>query len=328
MVGYSLSKSAKSPISKDIGSQNPDVLRSCTLSYVPAPVEAALGTEKDSCASSGRPKINHNVCAMNKEELIARSSLKAAGKRVGIDVQMIDGQLVCRAIDPDDPRYTMDYVMPTMKMVEACRADDFDFFQPWLAAGHLTAEQMSRAVERYHLGKTRSGKPIFWMIDEMYEPLDAHIGSDAWISTMLKRRQPLLRYWRPNHCLFGLHLLCEAQEARQNTVCENDRAICVVESEQSTVILSELFPQCIWMAYASMSFLRVEYFAPLKGHSVTIYPPTDPSFFTFPFFETFAVAVRRRYGLRIAVASILEDRATNEQKARGIDLLDFIRENS
>ena len=144
---------------------------------------------------------------MKVEELIGRTSLRAAGQSVGVDVRMVEGRLECKAIDPDDPRYTMDFVMPTMKMVEACRADDFDFFQPFIDAGKLTAEQMHHAAALYHLGKTRSGQPIFWMIDEMMDPLDGHIGSEVWISTALKRREPLLRYWSPTHCLFGQHLL-------------------------------------------------------------------------------------------------------------------------
>lgn len=253
---------------------------------------------------------------MKVEEMIGRTSLRAAGQRVGVDVRVVEERLECKAIDPDDPRYTMDFVMPSMKMVEACRANDFGFFQPLIDAGKLTVAQMQHAAACYHLGKTRSGQPIFWMIDEMMDPQDGHVGADGWISTALKRREPLLRYWRPKHCLFGLHL-----------VRDGGRAVCIVESEQSAVVLSELFPESIWMAYVSMAFLSIERFAPLQGRSVTIYPCTDASFTTFPFFEDLAASVRKRYGMHITVASILEDHATDEQKERGIDILDFIVEN-
>jgi hypothetical protein len=104
-------------------------------------------------------------------------------------------------------KHQVDMMLPSMPMVEACRADDFDFFQPFIEAGRLTAEQMHRAAARYHLGKTRSGKPLFWMISETLDPMDAHIGSDAWLSSLLKARQPLLQHWCPTHCLFGQHLL-------------------------------------------------------------------------------------------------------------------------
>lgn len=259
---------------------------------------------------------------MKVEELIGRTSLRAAGQSVGVDVRMIGGRLECKAIDPDDPRYSMDFVMPTMKMVEACRADDFDFFLPLIDAGMLTVEQMHHAAAHYHLGKTRSGQPIFWMIDDMLDPLDAHIGSDNWISLLLKAREPLLRYWHPTHCLFGLHMLMdEGQESRVE-----GRGVCVVESERSAVVLSELFPESIWMAYVSESFLNIDLFAPLVGHTVTIYPRTDPYMSNYLFFDEFFATVRESMNIHITVDSTLEDHATTDQKSRCIDLLDFIRE--
>ena len=282
---------------------------------------------------------------MKLKELIERTSLKAAGLRAGLDVRMVEGLLMCTPIDPDDSRYTLDFVLPSMKMVEACRADDFDFFQPFIDAGKITVEDMHRAAARYHLGKTKSGQPLFWMIDDMRDPQDAHIMPDTWISTLLKAREPLLRYWRPTHCLFGLHLLCHTDHtdhignfSSNGRASTNDKAsvgpvravcntpVCVVESEASAVVLSELIPESLWMAYASMSFLSVEFFAPLMGRTVTVYPPTDASFATFPFFDELATAVRKRYRMNITVATLLEDHATDEQKARGIDLLDFLRE--
>ena len=111
--------------------------------------------------------------------------------------------------------HTSSFTLPSMPMVEACRADDFDFFEPFIAAGKLTVEQMRHATERYYLGKTKGGKTIFWMIDDMLQPLDAHIGA-TWISKLLKVREPLLEYWQVQHCLFGLHLLMEEGRGKRN----------------------------------------------------------------------------------------------------------------
>ena len=90
-----------------------------------------------------------------------------------------------KALDPDEFRRSVDFSIPSMPIVEACRADDFDFFAPIIATGRLSVEQMHHACQRYYLGKTKSGQPIFWMIDDMLTPLDAHIGT-TWISTLLK----------------------------------------------------------------------------------------------------------------------------------------------
>ena len=93
-------------------------------------------------------------------------------------------------------------------MIAACRANDFDFFMPWIESGHMTVGQMHHAAERYQLGKTKSGQSMFWMIDEKHEPLDAHIANGTWLSTLLKAREPeLLECWHARHCLFGEHLL-------------------------------------------------------------------------------------------------------------------------
>ena len=218
----------------------------------------------------------------------------------------------------------VDFMLPSMPMVDACRADDFDFFHPLIEAGKLTTDQMHHAAERYHLGKTKSGQPIFWMIDDMLTPLDAHILPNTWMSSLLKRREPLLECWQVQHCLFGLHLLSLADGADN---ADHTKSIAIVESELSAVVLSELFPECIWMAYATTPHLSPDLFAPLEGHSVTLYPRTDPTLSTFLFFEDLADITRRQYDIDMTVDSILEDHATADQKDRCIDILDFIIES-
>lgn len=216
-----------------------------------------------------------------------------------------------------DIRHQVDFMLPSMPMVEACRADAFDFFLPWIDNGRLSVAQMQRACEQYFLGKSKSGKPIFWMIDDMMAPMDAHIGS-GWISEMLKKREPLLEYWPVEHCLFGLHLL---------SLTEN-KTICVVESEASAVVLSELFPESIWMAYATTGHLTPDLFAPLEGQTVILYPRTDPTLSTYLFFRDLVNQTLRQYDLDLSVDRTLEDYATEDQKEREIDLIDFLLENS
>ncbi|MCK8623622.1 DUF6371 domain-containing protein [Prevotella sp. E13-27] len=255
---------------------------------------------------------------------------------------------MCTPLDPNDPRYSMDFVMPSMKMISACRADDFDFFQPFIAAGKLTVEQMRHAAQRYHLGKTKSGQPMYWMIDDMLQPLDAHIGQDAWISQLLKKREPLLQYWQVHHCLFGLHLLTNTNLTNNTNKkfsnspildsekkdsfdsfdsCSEEKPICVVECESSAVVLSELFPDSIWMAYCTVPHLDIQLFEPLQGRTVTIYPCTDPCMSNILFFEELCDSVRKHYDITLSVDRTLEDHATDAQKSRHIDLLDFLLES-
>ena len=252
---------------------------------------------------------------MKLEELLAKASLKGIGRGIGLDVQMVDGYLQCTPLDPDDSRYSTDFILPSMKMVGDCRANDFDFFQPALAAGLLTEEQMHHAAERYHLGKTKSGRPIFWLIDDMLNPLDAHIAPDFWISTTLRTREPLLEYWQVRHCLFGLHLLTNSKLSAP---------VAIVENEQSAVILSELFPETIWMAYVSIPHLNTNLLAPLQGRTVTIYPRTDYTKSNYLFFLDYANHVRSLHSLNLHVDATLEHHATDSQKSSCIDILDFI----
>ena len=120
--------------------------------------------------------------------------------------------------------------------------------------------------------------------------MDAHIASDDWLSSLLKARQPLLQHWCPTHCLFGQHLLSTL----------NSAPVAIVESEASAAVLSELFPEVLWMAYATVEHLDVALFAPLQGRAVAIYPSTDPSASTYLFFLDLAEAVRQRYDIHIS----------------------------
>ena len=253
---------------------------------------------------------------------LSSCSLTAAAQRAGLAMEVVDGRPRFRPLDTADPRYATDFILPSERMVEACRADDHTCLAPWIAARRLTTAQAQHAAQRYRLGRTRSGRTLYWMIDELREPLDAHIEPDGWLSTLLRQRQPLLSHWRADHCLFGLHLLAEEED----TAAGRQRPVFVVEREASAVVLAELFPEGLWMAYVSPMFLEPALFEPLRGRQVTIYPPTDLTYTAYPLVADFAAMLRRR-SLHVSVASLLEDHATDEQKARGIDLLEFIYDN-
>ena len=209
----------------------------------------------------------------------------------------------------------VNFMLPSWPMVEACRASEFDFLQVLIGQGVLTSEQALHAAECYQLGKTKSGRTIFWMIDDMMTPLDAHIG-DGWLSQMLKAREELLAYWPVKHCLFGLHLV------------DGSKPICIVESEASAVILSELYPECVWLAYGVNSHLVIDMLAPLQGCALTIYPRTDPTMSNYVFFLDCVKPAEQCYGIRMRIDNTLELHATEEQKQRCIDIVDFVLDSA
>ena len=217
-------------------------------------------------------------------------------------------------------------------IVELCRSNDSDFCREVVARGWLTEEQMAHAAERYRLGRSKSGRCIFWMIDEMGRVYDGHIG-DSWVSTMLKARErELLKDWHTEHCLFGTQMIghTEITEITENMKPHadltdlTDVVVAVVESERSAVILSEVLPEYIWMASVYPMNLNVRTLQPLCGRRVVLFPPTDETGETFLAWLEVADQARRVLHLDVSVSTVLEERATEEQKRRKIDLVEYL----
>ena len=355
----------------------------------------------------------------------------------------------------------VDFMLPSMPMVEACRADEFDFFQPWIELGRLSVEQMHHAAERYFLGKTKSGASIFWMIDDRHRPLDAMIDPETWMSRLLKKRETILRAWRPGQCLFGLHLLChtestesteknshtdltdptdpaerncpaemaemterishtestesternshtdlkdltdpaerncpaertemterishtESTESTESTErnshtdlkdltdskspAENNspaemtemtespsdgaarskisaisaisagpykksvgqlRPIHLVEEPISAVILSEVYPNSIWLSTVPNACFTIDLLEPLRGRTIKVYPHTDATLSNYLAWLDLADMARQTYHLDITVSRTLEDAVSPSQKSREIDILQYLYE--
>ena len=191
---------------------------------------------------------------------------------------------------------------------------DSDFCHKAVDCGWLTVEQAAHAAMHYRLGRSRSGRTIFWMIDEWGVVRDGRIG-DAWASAMLRQRAPiLLKDSYPSHCLFGQHLL----------LIEPDKEVCIVESERGAVVLSELMSDHIWLATMYPMNLNVLSFEPLQDRNVMLYPRTDPVGDHYLAWLEVADQAKRMYDISVGVNSLLEDNATPEQKEQCIDLVDFL----
>jgi len=259
-----------------------------------------------------------------------------------------------------------DFRRPLAPMTAATA--DSDFCHEAVDRGWLTAQQMRHAAQRYRLGRSRSGRTIFWMTDELGQVLDGHIGN-GWASRMLRAREPrLLRDWHTEHCLFGLHLLA-TDRAMRATDCtdwngqgmiatdgtdwsgqgmratdgtdwngqgmratdrtdwngQGMRAVAVVELERTAVVLSEIYPDCLWMATTTECF-SIDRLEPLQGRRVVVFPSTDETMSNYVFWLEMTELAQRTYKLDIGVSDVLEKNATGEQKQRGIDLVDFLFE--
>ena len=200
--------------------------------------------------------------------------------------------------------------------VERSRSDDSDLCHEMITRYGFTEEQMHRAAERFRLGRSKSGKTIYWMIDEMGFHYDGCIG-DSYVSSILKIRFPqIATYVNPGICLFGQHQLFACK----------DTSIGIVKSAQSAVLLSEIYPKLIWMAYIFETEFTEYSLKPLQGHKITLYPNVDNCLGSYLSFLELADRARRKFHLDVTVSSFLEDHATAEQKQREIDLVDFLFE--
>ena len=230
---------------------------------------------------------------------------------------------------------------------------DSGFCRAVVANGYLTETQVQRAAQRYRLGCSRNGGVIFWQIDTtdnvfdgkiMYYRTDCHRDHDRhpqWVSNLLKRHylqddKELIASIPSYHCLFGTHLLktpsnspCLGGE-HKSSLCREDLGgfpIAVVEAEKTAVIMSEHFPQYLWLAAGGLFELTADKLFPLRRHRIVLFPDTDPDLTAYTRWYEVAQEARRLYGLDISVSPLLEQRATPEQKQRKIDLVDYLFEN-
>ena len=198
----------------------------------------------------------------------------------------------------------------------------------------------------------------------MYYRPDCHRDHDRhpnWVSHLLKVHYGCQHLDIPTaHCLFGLHLLniqhstfnikhstlnikhstfrsTEGRlqgknfqrSARPKVACKartfnTERTIAVVESEKTAVIMSELFPDSLWLATGGLRELSPVKLLPLRHYRVVLFPDTDEHHQAYSLWYETAQKARRDYGVHCFVSPLLERRATPEQKRRKIDLVDFL----
>ncbi len=230
------------------------------------------------------------------------------------------------------------YRHPSAYLWRGCQSIRNQFCEAVVNAGYLSWEQMLHAASRYCIGASKQGGVIFWQIDHkgrvhdgkvMYYLPDCHRNKSkdahpTWVSTFLARRNPSHHGNTTSHCFFGLHLLNLQFDHLRCT----SKSVCVVESEKSAFVLSELYPDYLWLASGGLGEVQPEKFRPLRGYKVVMFPDTDSEGIAFKRWSAAADAVMQSSFWEgsppIYVSPLLEQKATETQKLRKIDLLDFL----
>ena len=226
------------------------------------------------------------------------------------------------------------------------------FCRSLVSNGYLTQFQMQSAAARYRLGASKEGGVIFWEIDAqnrvhtgkiMYYQSDCHrdkTHTPTWVHALIKDQLP--QDYELQHCLFGLHLLTsdishQTSSIRHQTssishqtssISHQTSAVCIVESEKTAVICSELKPDCIWLSCGGLQMFKPELLSPLIDHKVVIFPDTDETGEAFATWTQIAQQASKLYPFKypLRVSNLLESQATPDQKRRKIDIVDFLFE--
>ena len=205
-------------------------------------------------------------------------------------------------------------------------------------------EIVDQLISRYFIGASSywNGATVFWYIDIesniicgklMYYNIISNnkviIGKDckrdqnkntqyaSALEKTLQREKKGLPEWlikyRGNRtkisCLFGEHLL----------KAEPGKPVAIVESEKTAIIASVYLPEFIWLASGGMIHLTPPKFEVLKGRHVVLFPDLGKGYDTWKQLETQIPGLAS-----MAVADLLQRRATEEEKQQGLDIADYL----
>jgi hypothetical protein len=195
-------------------------------------------------------------------------------------------------------------------------------FVMWLRT-ILSEKQVQSIIETYLIGSSNyfAGAVVFWQVDAAggirsgkVMQYDQHTGK------RVKKPKPMITWvhsamkfegFNLKSCFFGLHLLRK----------ESSKPVALVESEKTACLASVHFPDLIWIAAGGLQFLNPDNFAPLAGRQVILFPDLGAC----DKWQMKADAIRSAYPESdITVSDYLETVATDEDRAAGFDLADYL----
>jgi len=124
-----------------------------------------------------------------------------------------------------------------------------------------------------------------------------------------KKQNSVEEYNLPQ-CFFGEHLF----------KIYPDNSVAIVESEKSVIIASAIITDSVWLSTGQLNGLSVERAKVLIGRNVILFPDLGG----YDKWCIKADEIKLFVECEIKVSTILEDIATEEQKAKGLDIADYM----
>jgi hypothetical protein len=210
--------------------------------------------------------------------------------------------------------------IPARYLEKSCLVAEQNAFVQFLLR-HYPRGQVVRACEQYLLGDFE-GFTTFWRVDERgylntaklmrYDAATGKRIKDStgthWLHAKLKQRGMLPASFDYRRSYFGEHLLADGP-----------RVIAMVEAEKTAVIASLELPDYTWLACGGKSQLSVTKLARYARQRIVLFPDGDG----FAQWDKVARAARAQ-GLDVIVSDLLETELSDDQKAEGWDLADYL----
>lgn len=185
--------------------------------------------------------------------------------------------------------------------------------------GLFGTEIALKVVSEYFIGTSKhwNGATVFWQVDlagkirggkiMLYNAVTGKRIKEPFNHITWVHRVADLPEYELRQCFFGEHWL------RDKT-----KPVAIVESEKTAIIASIYFPQFIWLAVGGLGNLKAERCGVLTGRTVILFPDLNK-------YEQWKE--RAQELSRIAtftVSDLLERKATEEERSKGLDLADYL----
>lgn len=186
----------------------------------------------------------------------------------------------------------------------------------------IGTDEATRLMEMYRVGTSKhwNGATVFWQIstDEdvrggkimLYDRLTGHRVQEpyphiTWVHSALRMTD-----FKLNQCFFGEHLMPYIR----------DKPVALVESEKTAILATHYLPQYLWLATGGKcSCMNRATIKSLQGRDVILVPDLNA---TDEWRKR--MAIFNELGIKVTLFDNLEQMASDEERAQGLDIADFL----